>query len=115
MKRLKSSHDFQSLYRFGDKCSGKYFLSFVRPRSDQYVYFGVTASRHIGNAVARNRAKRIMREAIRLVVQNAQTGFDLVLVARPSIQSAGMKMLETQLKNHLFNCHKIQVRPVEPV
>ncbi|MGB3977228.1 MAG: ribonuclease P protein component [bacterium] len=112
---MKSPLDFQNIYRFGDKCSGKYFFSFVRPRSDQYVYFGVTASRHIGNAVARNRAKRIMREAVRLVIEEVQPGFDLVLVARPSIQSAGMKMIGNQLKNHLFNCHKIQARPVEPI
>lgn len=47
-----------------------------------------------------------MREAVRLVIEEVQPGFDLVLVARPSIQSAGMKMIGNQLKNHLFNCHK---------
>lgn len=44
---------------------------------------GYTASRKVGNAVARNRAKRRLREAARqVVVADASPGFDLVLIAR---------------------------------
>lgn len=110
---MKSSRDFQSMYRSGHKCTGKYFFSFLRVRHDLDTYLGVTASRRIGNAVIRNRAKRIMREAVRLVVTETQPGFDLILVARSSIRSAGTDQLIPQLKNHLFNCHGIHVRHAE--
>ena len=44
---------------------------------------GLTASRKVGNAVKRNRARRRLREAARLLLPgNALPGFDLVLVAR---------------------------------
>ena len=44
---------------------------------------GFTASRKVGNAVARNRARRRLREAARrLLPAGAKSGYDLVLVAR---------------------------------
>lgn len=48
----------------------------------------VVASRRVGTAVARNRAKRLMREAARTVQWT--TGHDLVVIARPGIRSATM-------------------------
>lgn len=46
---------------------------------------GFTCSKKLGNAVARNRAKRRLREAARLVLStNAQSGWDYVLIGRPT-------------------------------
>lgn len=55
-----------------------------RGDNDPRVQVGFTASKKIGNAVARNRAKRRLREAARSVLSHhAQPGWDYVLVARP--------------------------------
>lgn len=63
--------------------------------------FGVTASRRIGNAVVRNRAKRIMREAVRKIYPGIEYGMDLILVARPGIRTAGMETVLMQLQAQL--------------
>jgi ribonuclease P protein component len=62
------------------------FLLQARPRGDDtpLVRIGFTASKKIGNAVARNRAKRRMRAVARaLLPRLALAGWDYVLVARP--------------------------------
>ncbi|MCD7775667.1 MAG: ribonuclease P protein component [Clostridiales bacterium] len=43
---------------------------------------GITASKKIGNAVQRNRARRVIREAFRMLQDNVSPGFDIVFVAR---------------------------------
>ncbi|NEX46936.1 ribonuclease P protein component [Pseudotabrizicola algicola] len=62
------------------------FLLQARDRKDDapHVQVGFTASKKIGNAVFRNRAKRRLREVARAVLPGlAQPGWDYVLVARP--------------------------------
>lgn len=64
------------------------FLVQARFRNDGKpgVQVGFTASKKIGNAVFRNRAKRRLREVARAVMpQFAQPGWDYVLVARPGV------------------------------
>jgi ribonuclease P protein component len=48
------------------------------------VRLGFTCSRKVGNAVARNRARRRLREAARAVLPREAAGWDLVLVGRPA-------------------------------
>jgi ribonuclease P protein component len=64
------------------------FLVQARDRGDGLarVQVGITASKKIGNAVARNRAKRRLRALARQVLPAlAQPGWDYVLVARPGV------------------------------
>jgi ribonuclease P protein component len=64
-------------------------------RSDEEISrCGFTASRRLGNAVARNRARRRMREAVRLAWDLIEPGWDLVWIARPAL--AGADFVELQ-------------------
>ncbi|HPQ41136.1 MAG TPA: ribonuclease P protein component [bacterium] len=98
---MKSTRDFREIYRIGRKYPGRFFVLFVTPREDQLVRFGVTASRRVGNAVVRNRAKRIMREAVRHVFPVMQCGADIVLVARAGIRETGTSGVLHQLSEQL--------------
>jgi ribonuclease P protein component len=58
---------------------------------------GVIASGKIGGAVARNRARRLLREAFRLHQRDLGQPLDLVLVARASIAGKGLAEVEKDL------------------
>jgi ribonuclease P protein component len=64
---LRGSKDFQKVYRTGKRYEGVLMTAFVLPNNLPHNRFGVTASRKaLGNAVQRNRAKRLLKETFRL-------------------------------------------------
>ena len=64
---LRGSNEFQKVYRQGRRFEGVLMTAFVSPNNLSHDRFGITASRKaLGNAVQRNRAKRLLRETFRL-------------------------------------------------
>lgn len=64
---LRGSNDFQKVYRTGRRYEGVLMTAFVLPNNLSHDRLGVTASRKaLGNAVQRNRAKRLLKETFRL-------------------------------------------------
>jgi ribonuclease P protein component len=64
---LRGSNDFQKVYRLGKRYEGVLMTAFVLRNNLSHNRLGVTASRKaIGNAVQRNRAKRLLKETFRL-------------------------------------------------
>jgi ribonuclease P protein component len=58
----------------------------IRPNDVGFSRVGVTASRNVGNAVERNRAKRLLREAARHLYPLFESeSWDIVLIARPKL------------------------------
>ena len=55
------------------------------------VKVGVAAGRTVGTAVYRNRAKRLLREAMRPLLPNITPGLDLILIARPGLVTATLE------------------------
>ena len=60
---------------------------------------GYTASKKIGNAVKRNKAKRILRELARKIIINGKTNSYYVLIAKKSIFSTSFEMQKNELKD----------------
>lgn len=63
----------------------------VGPVNQPRLKIGVTAGRTVGTAVTRNRAKRLLREAMRPLIPNVTSGLDLILIARPGLVSATLE------------------------
>ena len=94
---LNQNKAFVSLYQHGKAIVSPYMVIYVRKNRRTYNRFGVTAGKKVGNAVARNRAKRIIRQAYRENVDKLPVGMDLVTVARAAIGGIS----STQLSSYL--------------
>ncbi|MCP5075163.1 MAG: ribonuclease P protein component [Rhodobacteraceae bacterium] len=84
---LRKRADFLAANR-GLRCGTKAFLLQARYRREDnnMIRVGFTCSKKVGNAVARNRAKRRMREIARLVLpKHGQAGWDYVLIGRAEV------------------------------
>ena len=95
-QHLRAAQDFASLRSIGKRREcGHFALNFVScpDRFPPVRRLGVIASRRIGNAVARNRAKRLLRETFRNHQDILPPSCDIVLVARPSILNADTQVL----------------------
>ncbi|MFC1878312.1 ribonuclease P protein component [Chloroflexota bacterium] len=95
--RLTRSTDFQRVRRFGRSCAHPLLVLVVLPNQGSVSRFGVAAGRTIGNAVRRNRAKRRLREALRLNQNNISPGWDILLIARRPIAQASFQQLQDAL------------------
>lgn len=78
------NHDgqFQKLYKKGKNFVTPSLIIYAKRNGLSVTRLGITASRKIGKAVIRNRAKRRIRELFRTNLDNLKTGYDIVIVAR---------------------------------
>ena len=94
-RRLKQQGEFARARAQGQRVICGCLIANVLPRPGlPAARLGVVTGKSVGNAVARNRARRLMRESFRLHQHELAGPVDLVLVARPSI--AGKKLAEVE-------------------
>lgn len=82
---MRENKDFLNMYKKGRYITSKYSVIYVKPNNRPYNRFGITAGKKIGNAVARNRAKRLIRLAYQKAEVRLPVGIDIVIVARSGI------------------------------
>jgi ribonuclease P protein component len=87
--RLSRSADFDRVFRHGRSQAAREFVLYVFPRSDENrpPRLGLSVSRKVGNAVERNRVKRLVREAFAAEGAALPPGTDVVVVARPDARA----------------------------
>lgn len=79
---IKLNKDFKRLYYRGKRAVRGLVVVYASKNRLGVNRLGLTCGKAVGNAVRRNRAKRLMRESYRLLEPALKTGFDIVIVAR---------------------------------
>ena len=115
-QRLRKRRDFQRVQSSGLRVVSRRFVFLFCPSAESArapCRLGIVASRRIGNAVVRNRAKRLVREAFRATRELWLAGVDLVVIVRQPLTAVGIgPVVEEwlgvgpQLKRQLTRCRQ---------
>lgn len=95
-ERLLKKWEFQRVYSENKKYAGSYLIIHILPYQSSRKA-GIIVHRKIGNAVKRNRAKRLIREAYRLNKHLLPNNLHIVITARPEINGLKYKNVEEDM------------------
>jgi ribonuclease P protein component len=98
-ERIRRRADFQQVYEHGLRAHARFLTLFVLPNHLPVTRLGVAATRKLGDAVHRNRAKRLVREVFRR--NKTLPGFDVVVVPRRELLHAEFSALEADYRTAL--------------
>lgn len=101
METLKNSREFNPIYNKGTKIYTKYTIIFIQPT--QIQKFGFVTSKKVGNAVKRNRIRRIFRSVIRTDIDKFKTNYSYIIVAKKNCLEDFYKLNYSLLKKDILN------------
>lgn len=98
-ERIRRRAEFQQAYDRGAKVHSRYATLFILPNRLPVGRLGIAATRKLGGAVRRNRAKRLIREIFRR--NNIASGFDVVVVPKRALLDASLTALEADYRQNI--------------
>lgn len=103
---LKKNFQFRYVYNKGKSIANKYLIMFVLKNGNNSNKLGICVSKKVGNSVVRSRVTRLIRESYRLKEASLKSGFDIVIIARPSSNGASYQEISKAVY-HLIKKHKL--------
>ena len=99
--RLTSSIDIKRVRRLGSSTAHPLVVLIHLENEQSSSRFAVTAGVSVGNAVKRNRAKRLIRAALQSLLPEIEEGHDIVLVAREPLAGSNCQQTKEALQSVL--------------
>ncbi len=99
--RLRENEDLQKVRQEGRSWPQSLMVLCVLPNGLSHSRFGFSVSRRVGKANVRNRAKRMMREAVRRKMSEIPPGQDLLFIARAPIAGVPFQEVEAAVERLL--------------
>ena len=105
---------FKRVYAKGVFKADALLVTYVLKNRLSHMRVGITASRKIGNAVCRNRARRVIRAALYEWMDQIRPGIDIVFVARSKTAQSSSVQLARSMKKQLEALGAFQLPPTTP-
>jgi len=105
---LTKNWEFQRVYSKGKYSATRNLVVYALPNNLNAVRIGITTSKKIGNAVSRNRMRRLIRENLRIIDVQIKVGMDIVIVARKAEDTASLDSVGKELRYLLRKLNLIE-------
>ena len=102
-KSLRKNWEFQAVYRNGKSKANRCFVMIIKKNDASSNRIGISVSKKVGNSIVRH---RVTREVMRLHWKEIKSGYDIVIVARPSAKESDYGKFESAIF-HLLNLHHL--------
>lgn len=96
-ERIRRKQEFRRVYEQGKKIVSSSFILYLLQDQQHVRRLGITASKKLGNAVTRNRCKRLVRELFRRNKEKFPPGSDVVVVVTRNMVGKRYAELEAEL------------------
>ena len=97
-RRIRRRGEFQRVFDTGRRAHGRYLTIIAAPAPGSASRIGIVASRKLGGAVVRNRAKRLIREVFRLMDKPSDASVDMVVIPRRELFDAPFSDLDRDFR-----------------
>lgn len=98
-QRIRRRAEYQQVYERGARLHSRYATVFILANDRDVSRLGIAATRKLGGAVQRNKAKRLIREVFRR--NNVVLGYDIVVIPKRDLLGASLTVLETDYRHLL--------------
>jgi ribonuclease P protein component len=104
--RVRRRREFKRVFDLSLRMKGRYLTVLMAPNPAGTRRLGIVASRKLGDAVRRNRAKRLIRDIFRRTVDAGSTerGYDVVVIPRRELFDAPFTSLELDFRSAVKRC-----------
>ena len=109
--RLTRSTEILRVRRLGKSYAHPLLVLIALPDEQAQTRVGVSASRAVGTAVKRNRAKRLIRAAMQEHLAHITAGWDLILIARGAMSGASFLQVQSAVSQLLRRARLIEADP----
>jgi len=103
-ERITRRPEYKKIQKFGVRTHGRFMTLLVQPNQQTFNRLGIVASRRVGNATRRNRAKRLVRELFRK--NKLSLGLDVVVLTRREMPDIDLASLVVDYKSALYKAAK---------
>ena len=98
---LKKNYQFGFVYNKGKSIANKFLVMYVikNKKFTDSNRLGITVSKKVGKSVMRSHVTRLIKESYRLMEDQLDTGYDIVVIARVSANAASYQDIDKALHN----------------
>ena len=106
MESIKKNEEFRYVYQNGKSYANKYLVMYICKNAKEESRLGISVSKKVGNSVVRHRLARLLRESCRLNREKFHSGWDIVIVVRPTAKGKNYFEINSAVL-HLAGLHRI--------